>query len=75
MCGPRKCDVIKDGEKCMIETSYSMDFNIYYHDEIKKDSAWEGSHLSNKEKFRNVSKMLSEITKDRLGDVSVENFR
>jgi hypothetical protein len=50
----------------MIQTSRSIDFNIYYHDEIKKDSTWEGSHLSNSENFRNVSKMLSEITKDRL---------
>jgi hypothetical protein len=57
----------------MLEMSCSIDFIIYYHDEIKKDSAWEGSHLSNTEKFRNVFKMLSEIPKDRLGDVSVED--
>jgi len=73
MCGPRKCDVIKDGERCMIETSCLIDFTIYYHDEIKKKGTWEGSHLSNTEKFRNVFKMLSEIPKDRLGDVSVED--
>jgi len=41
---------------------------------FKKGSTWEGSHLSNTEKFRNVFKMLSEIPKDRLGDVSVEDL-
>jgi hypothetical protein len=58
----------------MIETPRLIYLNIYYHDEIKKGSTWEGSHLSNTEKFRNVFKMLSEIPKDRLGDVSVEDL-
>ena len=57
----------------MIETSCLIDSTIHYHDEIKKDITWEGSHLSNTEKFKNVFKMLSEIPKDRLGDVSVED--
>jgi len=39
----------------------------------KKGSTWEGSHLSNTEKFRNVFKMLSKIPKDRVDDVSVED--
>jgi hypothetical protein len=58
----------------MIETSCLIDFTIYYHDEIKKKgSTWEGSHLSNTEKFRNGFRMLSKIPKDRVDDVSVED--
>jgi hypothetical protein len=46
---------------------------LYYHDGIKKGSTWEGSHLLNTEKFRNVFKMHSKIPEDRFGDVSVED--
>jgi hypothetical protein len=74
MCVLRKCDVTKGGEGYTIEKSCLIDFTIYYyHDEIKKCSTWKGSHLSNTEKLRNVFKRLSEIPKDSLGDLRVED--
>ena len=40
---------------------------------LKIGSTWEGSHLSYTENLKNVFKMLSEIPRVRLGDVSVED--